>query len=173
MKYFLSLVLVSLVAVSASAQSRASKTLAPKETVAKEAVSKEGVKVDSAKLKAAFKELYPLIRPVQTIKEHAESSLLTRERMFKMQGVDSAKAHDSVMAVLDPTMDEKLYFDTYAANFTPEEMKALATFFKAPGGRHFLEVEPRLGTARAQVDQYINRTITIVTNPMRKPIERR
>jgi hypothetical protein len=126
---------------------------------------------DSAKLKAAFKELYSSIRPAQTMKERTDMALRRMDRMFKMQGIDSAKAHDSVMAAINMNQDEALLFNAYADAFTADEIKSLATFFKTPAGKHYLEVEPRLIGAKSQVDQYIQRTVNMVTMPMRKPVE--
>jgi hypothetical protein len=168
MKYLFSLVLLSLVVVTAQAQQRPMT-----QATQRPAVAHEAPKGDTAKLKAAFKELYPLIRPTPSIKERTEQALHRMDRMFKMQGVDSAKAWDSVMKAINPSQDEEILYNVYSENFTPEELKSLATFFKTPTGKHYLEVDQRLSAAHQQTEQYIMRTINMVTAPMRKPTERR
>lgn len=166
MKYLLTFLFLSLGTVQAVSQTKAP-------AAHPSTVTHEVTKADSAKLKAAFKELFPLIRPTPTVKERAEMNLKRMSRMFTMQGIDSAKAHDSVMAAINPNEDEVLLYNAYAENFSPDELKSLATFFKTPAGKHYLEVEQRLINGRQQVEQYINRTISMVTAPMRKPTERK
>ncbi|MDP4200225.1 MAG: DUF2059 domain-containing protein [Bacteroidota bacterium] len=173
MKYLLSIVLVLLLASSAMAQ----KPKAPKEKLApgRTAATEEKAppQSDSVKFKAAFKELYPLIRVTPTIKERAEAQLQRMSRMFKMQGIDSAHAVDSVMLALNPNEDETILFNAYRENFTADELKSLVAFFKTPSGKHYLEIEPRLVGARSgQIEQYIQRTINTVIMPMRKPMQR-
>jgi hypothetical protein len=176
MKSIVSIVLVSFIALSANAQQKTpaqAAQKAPALATQRPAAQAQAPKGDTVKLRAAFKELYPLIRPAQSMKERTELALRRMDRMFKMQGVDSAKAHDSVMAAINPNQEEEILYNVYADNFSPDEIKAFAAFFKTPAGKHYLEVENRLTGARQQSEQYINRTINLVTAPMRKPREPR
>ncbi len=127
---------------------------------------------DSTAFNAEFKELYPLIKPTPNIKERTETMLAHMSNMFKGRGIDSAKAHDSVMKGMDYSMDEKLLFTEYRANFTAEELKTLIPFFKSASGKHYLEVESHLVNARSgAVDSYVNKTVNKIVMPMGKPIE--
>ncbi len=127
---------------------------------------------DSAKFVAAFKEFYPEIKPTPGVRERAEQALQQQMRMFKSRGVDSAAAYDSVMKKIDVTMDEKILFDSYRREFTADELKSVAAFFKSPAGKHYLEVEGKLTMARDQTTSYVKRTIQSAVQPMMKPMER-
>ena len=129
---------------------------------------------DSVQFYAAFKELFPLIRPTPSVKERAEISYNRMLRMLKQRGVDSAKGHDTAMAAIDKSMDEKLLYNAYREAFSAEELKSMVVFFKTPAGKHYLEVEGKLMDSRTKaIDQYVNRTISMAVAPMEKPIERK
>jgi len=128
---------------------------------------------DSVQFKAEFKELYALIKPTPTVSERAERSFESMSRMFKARGVDSVATYDSVMKVLDQSMDEKILYETYRRDFSAEELKPLIAFFKTSAGKHYLEIEGQLMAARSQaIDGYVRRTITSVITPMMKPMTR-
>jgi hypothetical protein len=127
---------------------------------------------DSTAFNAAFKELFPLIRPTPTIKERAETMLGHMGHLFQARQIDSAKAYDSVMKVIDHSMDEKILFNAYRLQFTAEELKSMIAFFKTPAGKHYLEVESRLVSARnGEIDQYVNKTVNRTVMPMGKQPE--
>ena len=127
---------------------------------------------DSTAFNAAFKELLPLIRPTPTIKERAETMIGHMGHMFQARGIDSAKAYDSVMKNIDPAMDEKLLFNAYRAQFSAEELKSMIPFFKTAAGKHYLEVEAHLVSARtSEIEMYVNRTVNKTVMPMGKQME--
>gem|GEM_PF-3118210 len=131
---------------------------------------KHGPFKDSVEFKTEFNALYPLIRPTPNVRERAQVMLTRMSPMFKSRGMDSARAYDSAMKSLDLSMDEKILFDAYRAEFSAEELKSLAAFFKTPAGKHYLEVEPRLVNARTtEIDQYIARTVYHSLMPMMPP----
>ncbi|SRR5581483_2032596 len=162
MKYFLSLLFAFTFAGLAQAQPGAMRMAPPSN-------AHHEVYKDSAQFKAAFKELYPLIKPTPNVRERTQMMFERMSRMFKARDIDSAAAYDSVMKALDPNMDEKLLFDAYRAQFSAEELKALTAFFKTPAGKHYLEVGSRLQMASgSELDQYISRTIAMAIRPMMK-----
>jgi hypothetical protein len=127
---------------------------------------------DSTAFKAAFKELYPLVKPTPSITERAELILTHSGSLYHNQGVDSIKAHDSVMAILNPHMDDTLLYRAYRAQFTAEELKPIIAFFKTPAGKHYLEVESYTMAARTgQIDQYVKSNVHNVLSKMGKPVE--
>jgi len=128
---------------------------------------------DSVQFKAEFKELLPLIRPTPSVAERAETSYLHMWRMLKARGVDSVKGHDTAMAAIDKSQDEKILFNSYREAFTAEELKPIVAFFKTAAGKHYLEVENKLMEGRGpMLDRYIQQTISRAVAPMEKPIER-
>lgn len=176
MKYLLSILTFSLISTLAIAQATKQAPKSTSKSAAKEsAAEKKGnPRADSLKFEAAFKELFPLIRPTQTIKERGQTNLARMSRMFKAQGIDSAKAYDSALAALNPNEDEKILSDAFRGTFSAEEIKSLVAFFKSPTGKHYLEVEPRImGARNSMIEQYVQRTINQVIMPMRKPMEHR
>ncbi len=127
---------------------------------------------DSTAFKAAFKELYPLVKPTPSITERAETILMHSGSLYHNQGVDSVKAHDSVMAILNPHMDDTLLYRAFRAQFTADELKPMIAFFKTPAGKHYLEVESYIISARSgQVDQYVKSNVHYVLSKMGKPVE--
>lgn len=127
---------------------------------------------DSVAFNATFKELLPLIRPMPTIRERAQTMVSHMGNMFRSRGIDSVKAYDSVMKGIDPNMDEKILFTAYRAEFSAEELKSMIPFFKTPAGKHYLEVENHLTTARnGQIDIYISRTVNKIVVPMGKQMD--
>ena len=171
MKYLFILTSVLFLTSAASAQVRRPMgNLPPGRTLGHESTERYA---DSAAFEEAFKELYPLIKPTPTIRERTEIMFDRMVRMYKARGVDSAAAHDSVMKVIDPEMDRKLIYDVYRGAFTAKEISALATFFKSPVGKHYLEVEDRIVEGRTRmIEQYVTRTISSTVMPMEKPMER-
>jgi hypothetical protein len=126
---------------------------------------------DSTAFNAAFKELYAIIKPTPTIKERAETMIEHMSHMFQARGIDSVAAYDSVMKALDLNKDEKILFIAYRAQFTAEEIKAMIPFFKTPTGKHYLEVESHLVTARnGEINQYVNQTVNNALRPMNKGV---
>ena len=124
---------------------------------------------DSTAFNAAFKELLPLIRPTPNVKERAQDMLDRMSRMFKARGVDSVKAYDSVMKGIDPSMDEKILFTAYRAQFSAEEIKEMIPFFKSAVGKHYLEVENHLfGARNGEIDSYVRTTVNKIVMPMGK-----
>jgi hypothetical protein len=86
--------------------------------------------------------------------------------------VDSAKAYDSVMKNLNPEMDKDILFKTYRAQFSAAELKPMIAFFKTPAGKHYLEVESKLFSARAlDIDQYVRAAVQRIIGPMGKQLE--
>jgi hypothetical protein len=129
---------------------------------------------DSVKFNATFKELFPLIRPMPTVQERAQFAFTRMLRMFKQRGVDSARAYDTIMKLIDKSRDEKILFNAYRENFTAEELKSIVAFFKTPAGKHYLEIEDKVMSARTKmIDQYVQQTVTAAVAPMEKPIERK
>ena len=127
---------------------------------------------DSVQFKAEFKELYGLIKASPTVDERTEKIFGSMARMFKARGVDSGEAYSSVMKTIDKSMDEKILYDEYRKDFSAEELKPMIVFFKTPAGRHYLEVEGSLSSARGQaIDGYVRRTIMSAVTPMMKPVE--
>ncbi len=127
---------------------------------------------DSTAFNAEFKELFQIIKPTPSIKERAEAMLGRMGHLFQVRQIDSVKAYDSVMKVLDHNMDEKILFNAYRAQFTAEELKTMIPFFKTPTGKHYLEVEPHLIAARnGEIDQYVNKTVNRTVMPMGKQPE--
>jgi hypothetical protein len=127
---------------------------------------------DSTAFNEEFKQLYPLIKPTPSITERAEMILAHSGNLYHNQGVDSVKARDSVMARLNPHMDDTLLYRAYRAQFTAEELKPIIAFFKTPAGKHFLEVESYTMSARTgQIDQYVKSNVHNVLSKMAKPVE--
>ena len=166
MKYCLSLLILCIATSLGYGQQQKGSVVAPPEN------TKDVTYKDSVQFKKEFKELYPLIKPTPNVRERTETAFERMSRSFKPRGIDSAKAYDSVMKHLDPTMDEKILFDAYRAEFSAEELKSLVAFFKTPAGKHYLEVQPRLLAAHGQIDQYVMHTINQVIMPMSKPMQR-
>ncbi len=126
---------------------------------------------DSTAFNAAFKELLPLIKPSPGIKERAESDLSHMGRMMQARGIDSAKAHDTVMMKIDQNMDEKILYNAYRSQFSAQELQSMVPFFKTPAGKHYLEVESHLVSARnGEIDQYVRSTVQRIVTPMGKPM---
>ncbi len=127
---------------------------------------------DSVAFNAEFKELYPLVKATPTVKERAETMLAHMGTMYAKQGIDSAKAYDSVMKNLDFEKDKLLLFNAYRAQFSAEELKPIIAFYKTPTGKHYLEVESYLYSARVgQIDQYVRGNVYGVLKRMGKPVE--
>lgn len=125
---------------------------------------------DSVAFNAEFKELYPLVKPSPSIKERAETMLAHMGTTYKTQDIDSAKAHDTVMKILDLEKDKQLLFNAYRAQFSAEELKPIIAFFKTSAGKHYLEVESYLYSARlGQIDQYVRGNVYGVLKRMGKP----
>ena len=127
---------------------------------------------DSVKFKEAFKELFLLIKPAQSVRERTQNAFLGMSRSFKTRGVDSAKAWDSVSKKIDDNQDEKILFDAYRKEFTAEELKSITTFMKSPAGKHYFEVEAHLSSAKSMLTTSVQRGVQATVGPMMKPIER-
>jgi Uncharacterized protein conserved in bacteria (DUF2059) len=126
---------------------------------------------DSTAFNAAFKELYAIIKPTPTIKERTETMMEHMSHMFQARGIDSVAAYDSVMKAVDFNKDEKILFTAYRAQFSAEEIKAMIPFFKTPTGKHYLEVETHLVTARnTEINQYVNQTVNNAVRPLSKGV---
>ena len=126
---------------------------------------------DSVQFKTEFDALYPLIRPTPDVRERAKIMLARMTPMLKSRGIDSATAYDTAMKALDPMADKRILFDAYRAEFSAEELKPLAAFFKTPAGKHYLEVETPLVAARDRdIEQYIAQTMYRAITPMMKPM---
>lgn len=122
---------------------------------------------DSVKFNAAFRELYPIIKPPGSVREHAEAQWAHMWRMYKTRGLDSLVTHDSIMHAIDTNMQYDILYNEYRDQFSAEELQSLVGFFKSAAGKHFLEVEPRLFAARnGALDQYVRSTMNSVTTPM-------
>jgi len=126
---------------------------------------------DSVEFKTEFDVLYPLIRSTPNVRERAAMMFARMAPMLKARGIDSAKAYDTAMKAIDPMMDKTMLFEAYRAEFSADELKPLAAFFKTPAGKHYLEVEPQLAAARnGDLDRYIARTMYTSILPMMKPM---
>lgn len=131
------------------------------------AVAKHGPYKDSVEFNKAFAELYPLIRPTPNVRESAETMIARMAPMFRARGIDSAKAYDTAMKAIDPTMDRTILFNAFRAEFSAEEMRSLVAFFKTPVGQHYLEVEPPILMARTrEIQEGIAQTIYRSLEPM-------
>src|SRR5438876_1170564 len=114
MKHLICVLTISIIATVAVATAYAQKPkaggLAPGRTMeaGKAAEGTPGTHADSVKFQTAFKELYSLIKPVPSVTERADLAFKQMSRGFKQQGIDSAKAFDSVMATVDKTEDERI-----------------------------------------------------------------
>jgi Uncharacterized protein conserved in bacteria (DUF2059) len=168
-KYFLSFLLLFTASLAFTPSIHAQPGMMPMMHDAPAPV-KHGPYKDSVQFKEDFKELYPFIRPTPNVKERAQTMIGKMAPMLKSRGIDSVKAYDTAMKALDLSIDEKLLFDAYRAEFSADELKPLATFFKTPVGKHYLEVEAHLVAARSTaIDQYIAGTIYHSVMPMMKP----
>ncbi len=124
---------------------------------------------DSTQFNAEFNALYPLIRPTPSVRERTVKMFQQMSGIFEARGMDSAKAYAIAMKAIDPTMDKKILFNAYRAEFTAKELKPIIAFFKTPAGRHYLKVEDRLVKARnGAIEEYIARTIYGALLPMMK-----
>ncbi|HEY3873957.1 MAG TPA: DUF2059 domain-containing protein [Candidatus Kapabacteria bacterium] len=127
---------------------------------------------DSTEFASAFKQLFPLVKPEPTVHERAERMLQQQSRSFKARGIDSAKAYDSVMKVVNSKMDSIIIFDAYREEFTAKELKPLVEFFKSAAGKHYLEVEQHIVAARTMaIDNYVSREVQRTLNMMGKRME--
>jgi uncharacterized protein DUF2059 len=127
---------------------------------------------DSTAFNAAFKELYQFIKTTPSVKERAENMLGQMGHLLQTRGIDSVAAYDSVMKNIDAQQDEKLLFIAYRAKFTAEELKPFITFFKTSAGKHYLEEESYLYSARSgEVDQYVRGEVHRILSTMGKPME--
>lgn len=125
---------------------------------------------DSTEFKAAFTELYAIIKPKVTIEERAKKIFDQNVRSFARTGVDSAKAYEAVMKAVDPNLDYEMIFSTYRASLSAEELRGWITFIKTPAGKKILEVGDRLLAADDKlIDSQVRRSVNTAIAPLRQP----
>jgi hypothetical protein len=124
---------------------------------------------DSTEFKAAFAELYAIIKPKVTIEERAQKIFDQNVRSFARTGVDSAKAYEAVMKAVDPKLDHEMIFATYRANLTAQELRDWVAFIKTPTGKKILEVGDRILAADDKlIDSQVRRSVNTAIAPLRQ-----
>lgn len=123
---------------------------------------------DSAEFAKAFKEIYPLVKPKQSVKEMADQYYSRMSRGFAKLEMDSVKMYKMAMANLDTNSAEKLMFDTYRKNLSAKELKAYIAFLKSAEGKKIMEVMPQLERAKSETNGYVSKTINTNIAPLRQ-----
>jgi hypothetical protein len=123
---------------------------------------------DSAEFIKIFKQLYPKIKPAQTVREFADQQFKAMSRTFKMQGIDSAEAAKAAFAGLDDSAFYKIYFDIFRRNLSAKELKKYIEFISTPEGQHIIEVIPDLQRALPDANMYVARTMNLNLTPIRQ-----
>ncbi len=123
---------------------------------------------DSAEFMKIFKQIYPKIKPAQSVRQFADQQFKAISRTFKMQGIDSAEAAKAAYVHLDDSAFYKIYFDIFRKNLTAKELKVYAAFLSTPEGEHIIEVIPDLQRALPDANMYVARTINLNLTPLRQ-----
>ena len=123
---------------------------------------------DSAEFAKTFKEIYPLIKPKQSVKEQADQYYSRMSRGFAKLEMDSAEMYKMAMTNLDTNASEKLIFDVYRKNLTAKELKAYLTFINSPEGKKVMEVMPQLQRSQSETSGYVSKTINANLAPLRQ-----
>lgn len=123
---------------------------------------------DSAEFAKTFKEVYPLIKPKQSVKEQADQYYSRMSRGFAKLEMDSAEMYKMAMTNLDTNASEKLIFDVYRKNLTAKELKAYLTFIKSAEGKKIIEVMPQLQRSQSETNGYVSKTVNANLAPLRQ-----
>lgn len=123
---------------------------------------------DSVEFAKTFKEIYPLIKPKQSVKEIADQQFGRLSRGFAKLGVDSAEMYKMAMTNLDTNAGEKIVFDVYRKNLTAKELKAYLNFIKTAEGKKIVEVLPQLQRSQSEVNGYALKTLNTNLAPLRQ-----
>lgn len=128
---------------------------------------------DSAAFNAAFNTLWPLVQPEVTVRERVQKRFKRTIRNLKTRGVDTVAAYTALMQNVDTSVEYNLLRTAFArAKFTPEDLRSLATFYKSPVGRKYLDAQSSIADARSsEIDRYVQRLFNSVITPMMKPKE--
>jgi hypothetical protein len=123
---------------------------------------------DSADFAKAFKQVYPIIKPKQSVKEQADQYYGRMSRGFAKLDMDSTEMYKMAMKNLDTNASEKLMFDVYRKNLTAKELNAYLTFIKSPEGKKVMDVMPALQRAQTETGGYVSKTINANLAPLRQ-----
>ncbi|HEY6170681.1 MAG TPA: DUF2059 domain-containing protein [Candidatus Kapabacteria bacterium] len=123
---------------------------------------------DSAEFAKTFKELYPLVKPKQSIKEIADQQYTRLSRGFTKVDMDSAQMYKMAMTNLDTNAGEKIIFDIYRKNLSAKELKGYLNFLKTAEGKKIVEVMPQLQRSQAEVNGYALKTLNTNLAPIRQ-----
>jgi hypothetical protein len=123
---------------------------------------------DSAEFVKTFKEIYPLIKPKQSIKEMADQQYGRMSRAFAKLDMDSVQMYKMAMTNLDTNAGEKIIFDVYRKNLSAKELKAYLNFIKSAEGKKIVEVIPQLQRSQSDVNSYALKTINTNLAPLRQ-----
>ncbi len=129
---------------------------------------------DSVAFKAAWKQLYPIIKPSRSLVERLDLDFRSpaNQRTFKVREVDSVLAYKKCKEALDTNMMEQTYFKTYRKEFTAEQLKQVAAFLQTPAGTHFFLVANSLVTVpKTQIDTYVHGVVQKTVAPLMKPFK--
>jgi len=123
---------------------------------------------DSAEFAKTFKEIYPLVKPKQSVKEQADQYYSRMSRGFAKLDMDSVEMYKMAMKNLDTNASEKLIFDVYRKNLSAKELKAYLAFIKSPEGKKVMDVMPQLQRAQTETGGYVSKTINANLAPLRQ-----
>lgn len=123
---------------------------------------------DSAEFAKAFKEIYPLIKPKESIKELADRYYSRVSRGFTKLDMDSAAMYQTAINNLDTNADQALLFDAYRKHLTAKELTAYIAFLKTVEGKKVVEAFPQLERAKTESNGYVSRTINTNIAPLRQ-----
>jgi len=123
---------------------------------------------DSAEFAKTFKEIYPLVKPKQSVKEMADQQYARISRGFTKLDMDSAQMYKMAMTNLDTNAGQKIIFDIYRKNLSAKELKGYLNFLKTTEGKKIVEVMPQLQRSQAEVNGYALKTLNTNLAPLRQ-----